>query len=256
MRKILIVGDFSNESPSDVNSFLAQHFHTQLCTSSAKIVKSMLKLYAPDLVLMDIDDFVISQEDIFETIREYNEQLPVLTFGRELKKQMFISYYYSGQCKHITNPGREEIIMDICKEFSMNADAILNAVVETEKRHIIVVDDNPVLLRNMRNMLQDKYRVTLATSAAQCMKAMGQDRPDLIILDYEMPVVDGKQTLEMIRAEDDYKNVPVIFLTGIADKEHVDAVLDLKPAGYFVKPPMQTKIINAIENIFLKQSES
>ena len=52
-----------------------------------------------------------------------------------------------------------------------------------------------------------------------------------------------------------YKDVPVIFLTGIADKEHVDAVLDLKPAGYFVKPPMQTKIINAIENIFLKQAE-
>ncbi len=256
MRKILIVGDFSNESPSDANSFLAQHFHTQLCTSSAKIVKSMLKLYAPDLVLMDINDFETHQEDIFEAIREYNDQLPVITFGRELKKQMFISYYYSGQCKHIQQPGREEIIKEICKAFSMNADAILNAVVETEKRHIIVVDDNPVLLRNMRNMLQDKYRVTLATSAAQCMKAMGQDRPDLIILDYEMPVVDGKQTLEMIRAEDDYKNVPVIFLTGIADKEHVDAVLDLKPAGYFVKPPMQTKIINAIENIFLKQSES
>ena len=56
MRKILIVGDFSNET-SDVNSFLAQHFHTQLCTNSAKIVRSMLKLYVPDLVLMDIDDF-------------------------------------------------------------------------------------------------------------------------------------------------------------------------------------------------------
>ena len=255
MRKILIVGDFSNDSPSDVNSFLAQHFHTQLCTSSAKIVRSMLKLYTPDLVLMDIDGFEVNQAEIYETIQEYNEELPVITFGRELKKQMFISYYYSGQCKHIPQASRDIIIMAICKEFGMSADAILNDVAEIEKRHIIVVDDNPVLLRNMRNMLQDKYRVTLATSAAQCMKAMGTDKPDLIILDYEMPVVDGKQTLEMIRAEEDYQDVPVIFLTGIADKEHVDAVLDLKPAGYFVKPPMQTKIINAIENIFMKQSE-
>ncbi|SFH87820.1 Response regulator receiver domain-containing protein [Pseudobutyrivibrio sp. OR37] len=255
MRKILIVGDFSSDSPTDVNSFLSQHFHTQLCTSNAKIVKSMLKLYTPDLVLMDIDDFDATQDDIFETIKEYNGELPVITYGKELKKQMFISYYYSGQFKNVLQANRELIIRAICKEFGMNADAILNAVVETDKRHIIVVDDNPVLLRNMRNMLQDKYRVTLATSAAQCMKALGQDRPDLIILDYEMPVVDGRQTLEMIRSEDDYKDVPVIFLTGIADKEHVDAVLDLKPAGYFVKPPMQTKIINAIENIFLKQAE-
>ena len=254
MRKILIVGDFSSDT-SEVNSFLEQHFHTQLCTNSGKIVRSMLKLYAPDLVLMDIDDFENLQGDVFEAIVEYNPELPVITYGREKKKQMFISYYYSGQCKHIPQPTREIIIREICKEFNMNADAILNAVVDNDKKHIIVVDDNPVLLRNMRNMLQDKYRVTLATSAAQCMKAMGQDSPDLIILDYEMPVVDGKQTLEMIRSEDDYKDVPVIFLTGIADKEHVDAVLDLKPAGYFVKPPMQTKIINAIENIFLKQSE-
>jgi CheY-like chemotaxis protein len=215
----------------------------------------MLKLFGPDMVIMDIDNFDITHEDIFETIAEYNPELPVITYGKELKKQMFISYYYTGQFKNIEQASRELIIRAVCKEFGMNADAILNAVVETDKRHIIVVDDNPVLLRNMRNMLQDKYRVTLATSAAQCMKAMGQDRPDLIILDYEMPVVDGRQTLEMIRSEDDYKDVPVIFLTGIADKEHVDAVLDLKPAGYFVKPPMQTKIINAIENIFLKQAE-
>ena len=54
MRKILIVGDFSSDT-SDVNSFLEQHFHTQLCTDSGKIVKSMLKMYAPELVLMDID---------------------------------------------------------------------------------------------------------------------------------------------------------------------------------------------------------
>ena len=254
MRKILIVGDFSNDT-SDVNSYLEKHFHTQLCTNSGKIVKSMLKMYAPELVLMDIDDFENVQEEVFQAIQDYNPDLPVITYGREKKKQMFISYYYSGQCRHVPQPTREVLIREICKEFNMNADVILNAVVDTDKKHIIVVDDNPVLLRNMRNMLQDKYRVTLATSAAQCMKAMGQDSPDLIILDYEMPVVDGRQTLEMIRSEEDYKDVPVIFLTGIADKEHVDAVLDLKPAGYFVKPPMQTKIINAIENIFLKQGE-
>ena len=254
MRKILIVGDFSSDT-SDVNSYLEKHFHTQLCTSSGKIVKSMLKMYGPELVLMDIDGFENLEEEVFQAIQDYNPDLPVITYGREKKKQLFISYYYSGQCRHVPQPTREVLIREICKEFNMNADVILNAVVDTDKKHIIVVDDNPVLLRNMRNMLQDKYRVTLATSAAQCMKAMGQDSPDLIILDYEMPVVDGRQTLEMIRSEEDYKDVPVIFLTGIADKEHVDAVLDLKPAGYFVKPPMQTKIINAIENIFLKQGE-
>ena len=115
MRKILIVGDFTNDT-SDVNSFLAQHFHTQLCTNSAKIVKSMLKLYTPDLVLMDIDCLDLSDEDIFQVLQEYNSQLPVITYGKETNKQMFISYYYSGQCKHIQQASREVVIKAICKE--------------------------------------------------------------------------------------------------------------------------------------------
>ena len=86
MRKILIVGDFSSDT-SDVNSFLEQHFHTQLCTDSGKIVKSMLKMYAPELVLMDIDGFENLQEEVFEAIKEYNPDLPVITYGREKKKQ-------------------------------------------------------------------------------------------------------------------------------------------------------------------------
>ncbi|MCR4695172.1 MAG: response regulator [Pseudobutyrivibrio sp.] len=252
MHKVLIIGDFVNDT-SDINTILNNHFDTQLCTNSGKIVKPILKMYAPDLVLMDIDKFDKLSADVYQAIEEYNPRLPVITYGSESKKQLFIPYYYSGQCKHLNQPDEEAIIKAICKEFGMNADAIISGSREQGKKHIIVVDDNPVLLRNMRNMLQERYRISLTTSAAQCMKVMGQDKPDLIILDYEMPVVDGRQTLEMIRSDPDFEKVPVIFLTGIADKEHVDAVLDLKPAGYFVKPPMQTKIIGAIESIFNKE---
>lgn len=253
MRKILIVGDF-NEEMLEMNSYLSQHFDTQLCTDSNKTIKSMLKVYGPDIVLMNIDNFGLMHNEIFISISEYDINLPMLTYGMEKNKTQFISFYYSGQCKHVSHPyTKESILSAICKEFNMDEDVLLRETPEVYKKHILVVDDNAVLLRNMRNMLQDKYRVSVATSAAQCMKIIGQDRTDLIILDYEMPVVDGRQTLEMIRAEEDYADIPVIFLTGIADKSHVDAVLDLKPAGYFVKPPMQTKIVNAIEAIFEKQ---
>ena len=66
------------------------------------------------------------------------------------------------------------------------------------------------------------------------------------MLDYEMPVVDGKQTLEMIRAENDIANIPVVFLTGVSDREHIEAVISLKPAGYMLKPPVKAKILEAI----------
>ena len=79
------------------------------------------------------------------------------------------------------------------------------------------------------------------------MTAIGKKRPDLILLDYEMPVCDGRQTLEMIRADADLMDIPVIFLTGVSDRAHIEAVLGLKPAGYLLKPPIREKIVEAIE---------
>ena len=48
----------------------------------------------------------------------------------------------------------------------------------------------------------------------------------MIFLDYEMPICDGKMTLEMIRELEESKDIPVVFLTGVSDKEHIAAVLE------------------------------
>ena len=58
---------------------------------------------------------------------------------------------------------------------------------------------------------------------------------------------DGRQTLEMIRADEDICNIPVIFLTGVDDRAHIQAVLALRPAGYMLKPPVASKLFDAIE---------
>ena len=79
------------------------------------------------------------------------------------------------------------------------------------------------------------------------MKSIGKKRPDLILLDYEMPVCDGRQTLEMIRADDEISDIPVIFLTGVNDREHIEPILALRPAGYLLKPPVQERILEAIK---------
>ncbi len=73
--------------------------------------------------------------------------------------------------------------------------------------------------------------------------------PDLILLDYEMPVCDGKMTLEMIRADEEMKDIPVVFLTAVNDRANIEAVLKLKPAGYFLKPAVKDKLIAEIEKI-------
>lgn len=81
------------------------------------------------------------------------------------------------------------------------------------------------------------------------MKALAKQKPDAIILDYEMPGCDGRETLAMIRAQEETKDIPVVFLTGHGDAEHIRSVLDLNPSAYFLKPPKAEKILEILSQL-------
>ena len=122
-------------------------------------------------------------------------------------------------------------------------------------KHILVVDDSSVTLRSIKAMLDKIYQISVATSGEQALRTIRKERPDLILLDYEMPGCDGRETLEKIRKDEEICDIPVIFLTGVADKEHISAVLRLNPAGYFLKPPEKEKLLEAIADVFKTKKE-
>ena len=70
-----------------------------------------------------------------------------------------------------------------------------------KKRTILAVDDSGVILRNIKTLLEDKYQVIPVNSSEMAIKYLALNIPDLILLDYEMPIVDGKQFMQMIRED-------------------------------------------------------
>lgn len=104
-----------------------------------------------------------------------------------------------------------------------------------EKPHVLVVDDSMTMRQHMSDLLTEDYDVTLAESSLSAIRNIAFNKPDLILLDYEMPVCDGRQTLEMLRSDQEFADIPVIFLTGRNDPESVKKVKALKPAGYLLK---------------------
>lgn len=121
------------------------------------------------------------------------------------------------------------------------------------KKKILVVDDSGAMLRNVKGWLEDYYQVTLANSGAMAIKYLSTNRPDLVLLDYEMPVLNGKQVLEMIRSESEFSDIPVMFLTSKNDKETINQVLGLKPEGYILKTTKPDQIVQMINDFFQKQ---
>lgn len=120
------------------------------------------------------------------------------------------------------------------------------------KRKVLVVDDSATIREAMRALLED-YEVTLAESGVGAIRAITLNRPDLVLLDYEMPVCDGRQTLEMLRSEKEFADLPVIFLTGRRDTETMIKVMPLDPAGYLIKSSKPAEIKREIDLFFKKQ---
>jgi len=120
-------------------------------------------------------------------------------------------------------------------------------------KHILLVDDDETFLKTIKDWLTRQYRVTIVTSGAQVMMYVAENRPDLILLDYEMPVTSGPKVLEMLRSERKLADIPVIFLTGKGDRESVMQVLSLKPEGYILKSLDCEKLLAAVAAFFDKQ---
>ena len=120
------------------------------------------------------------------------------------------------------------------------------------QRKILVVDDSPVFLRTISEWLELLYNVSICPSATAAFHMIEVTKPDLILLDYEMPVCSGAQFLEMLHSEAQTKDIPVIFLTSRSDEETVRQVLELGPQGYLLKSQPKEKILEAISNYFAK----
>lgn len=140
--------------------------------------------------------------------------------------------------------------LDAVKEYLIKE----NEEQEKRKHKILIVDDSEFILGRIQKLLAESYDIIEAHSAISAIKKIAINRPDLVLLDYEMPICDGKQMLEMIRADKNISDIPVIFLTGMSDKESVRNVKSLKPAGYLLKT-MPDEFIKKTVNEFFKGSD-
>lgn len=105
-----------------------------------------------------------------------------------------------------------------------------------ERRHVLVVDDDSNMLRMIKDILGDRYDVAAAISGKVALKFLESRRTDLILLDYEMPGQSGAEVYEKILQNPALRHIPVVFLTGVSDRERISAVLALRPRGYLLKP--------------------
>ncbi len=103
------------------------------------------------------------------------------------------------------------------------------------KKTIIIVDDDDIYLKTIETWFTNEYNVYTASSVTSARSMLQKVPFDLILLDYEMPLLSGLDFLRIVRSDEATKDIPVIFLTAKDDKDTVLEILKDKPTGYLLK---------------------
>ena len=118
-------------------------------------------------------------------------------------------------------------------------------------QRILIVDDVVMNLKVAESVLKDKdYEVLMAETGMECLGILEKETVDLILLDIEMPGMNGIQTLSEIHKEGMFPDVPVMLLSGTANADYIIKACRLGATGYIKKPLVPQDLLGQVEKAF------
>jgi len=120
---------------------------------------------------------------------------------------------------------------------------------------IMAVDDNPSILRSIKSMLDDKYKVYTLSEPQVMSEVLKKVSPDLFLLDYKMPVINGFELVQIIRSLSRHQETPIMFLTSEGTIDNLSIAMSLGSADFIVKPideeTLTKKVSAALKNFMV-----
>jgi chemotaxis protein histidine kinase CheA/ActR/RegA family two-component response regulator len=114
-------------------------------------------------------------------------------------------------------------------------------------KHILVVDDSPSVRRVVSNMLkQHGWEVQMARDGVEALEMISAETPAAVLLDIEMPRMDGYELIATVRAQEQYRTLPLVVLTSRAAAKHQQRAMQLGASAYVVKPYQDEELVNTL----------
>lgn len=212
--------------------------------SPAQVDDRLSEQPLPDLILLDLAAFSEPAQglDWLTKLVEQFPKLPVFilantdTFQRRLEVVRC-----GGMCTYLPRTLPPQKLWDSVS-FWYQEHGITNP-------HVLAVDDDPVMLATLTHQLMgNRYQVTTLQEPQQFWESLTAIRPDLLIVDLEMPEVNGIELCQIIRADINWQHLPVIFLSGRQDPELIQMAYQAGADDYLIKPVSKSELNVRISN--------
>ncbi len=107
---------------------------------------------------------------------------------------------------------------------------------QNDKSRVLIVDDEPGNIKILSNVLAGDYVLSVATNGKQALEIARVQLPDIVLLDMLMPEMDGIEVCQALKANEETKDIPVIFVTSMSDTANEERGLDAGAVDYISKP--------------------
>lgn len=202
-----------------------------------------------DVILLDVEMPIMDGFKTLEQLRNMSEciNVPIILVTGRNDRYTVLTSLCRGIDGYLVKPVDKGTILAKIQE------VLLHKSVERNKKTVLAIDDDMAYLKLVRRYLQDEYNVVMINSARLAMEYLIKNIPDVVLLDYQMPLYSGSTVMNMLQRHQDTQNIPVIILTGCSDAEAVKECILCNPAGYLVKPVDKETLCETIEKVLAKR---
>ena len=239
IRKKIIYVDDVNYSLLSVKSRLRKYYEVYTAESSVKLFE-YLDNFKPEMILLDVNMPDIDGYEIIKSLKVDNRyaDIPVIFLTSNSDKESVVKGLSLGAADYMIKPFSTEKLIKTLDNILYPKDLKQSSQEEgnDNKPNILAVDDAVSMLRAIQYALRDRYRVNLLSKSEDVLDFLKTEKPDLILLDYVMPTLNGFDLINIIKKMPDNKDTPIIILTTEGTPEHVNEAINLGASDFIVKP--------------------
>ena len=237
LKKIVLVDDVDIQLMSAKNRL--RNKYELYPAQNVKVLNEILKNITPDLILLDINMPDVNGYEIIKRLKENPEHadIPVIFLTVNKDKASAINAIKLGAADYVTKPFETKTLIDSI-EIQLNPEKMWGV-----KPIILAVDDSPAVLQSITNIFKNLYRVYTLPKPELIHEILSKTTPDLFLLDFQMPQLNGCELIPKIREFPEHQNTPICFFAAGGTKDDVNFALNVLGAVDFIKKPIDEEVL-------------
>lgn len=240
-RKRILIIDDDPEVLDILRSYLEADYYIGT-VSDGQFALDYIRENQTDLILMDVYMPGMNGFEVLDSIRKVHdgEGIPVIFITGKSNRNMVLESINVGVNGYLVKPIARDRLIRKVKEVLTQRENM------HKKKTILAIDDDVTYLKIINNSLKDNFNVIMINSSKLALEYLAGHVPDVILLDYQMPMGEDNNFLEYINQSQELSHVPVIMLTGINDKKMMLESIKQRPTRFLLKPVSKLDLLKAI----------